>query len=348
MSSSPSAVRDDVATSAPTSILTDANALHRIFLHERPVLLAQARTELGADAAAQAPQVVETALVAAWSVRDALHSEEQLRSFLTDEVHHSVARTLRRRAAAHRMGAHGAHAPHAPHTIEPVSDEQDVERSWKHLELALHPETHRAAALDQSATFARHEAAGHIALINKRGMPVWAWALVGLSLIGGVLGSVRLLDRLGTKVKIDAAVNSQDVRTVSSLAAQMGLLTLDDGSKVRLAPDSKLSIPETFGTLRALRMEGAAGFDVAPGLPREFQLHVRTAVLAVKGTSFIVRAYKEDPAVTVVVRTGSVEVRQGGAVRLLSAGDAVVVSDTSAIRVATADERAAAESWHEG
>jgi ferric-dicitrate binding protein FerR (iron transport regulator) len=358
MNSAPSAVRDDTGTAVPDSVLADTNALHHVFLDVRPALLAQARAELGTDAAALAPKVVEQALVAAWSVRGALHSEEQLRHFLTDEIHHSAARTLRRRAAAHRLGSHDTgHAaretalrasPSAPPT--PAAKETDVEESWQHLESALHTKTHRAEALEQSAAFTRHEAAGHIAVINRRGLPWWAWVLLALSLVAGALGFARVMDRLSTSAKIDAAVNSPDARTVSSVSAQMGVLTLDDGSKVRLAPDSKLIIPDAFGTLRALRMEGAAGFEVAPDGERELQLYVRNAVLTAKGTSFIVRAYKEDPAAIVVVRAGTVALRQGRGreTRQLAAGDAVVIGDSAAIRTATPDERAAAESWHEG
>ena len=43
-------------------------------------------------------------------------------------------------------------------------------------------------------------------------------------------------------------------------------MTLDDGSKVKLAPESKLTIPKDFGPdMRAVKLEGSAVFDVEPG-----------------------------------------------------------------------------------
>lgn len=347
MQSAPSDVREDAGNVQSPPLLADTETLHRAFLAERPALLTQARAELGIDASSLAPKVVEMAFVAAWNSRDAIHSENQFHHFLADEVHHGAARTLSRRAAAHRVGGHDN--GHASHAAPSVSTEPGAEAAWTHLDSALHGTTHRADALVQAAAVTRHEAAGHIADFSRHGTPRWVWVLLALCLLAGAIGFVRVMDYLGADSRAATAVSSTEVRVVSSLPAQMGLLTLDDGSKVRLAPDTKLTIPQAFGVqLRAVKLEGAAGFEVTPGLEREFQLRVRDAVLSVKGTSFIVRAYKEDPAVTVVVRTGSVEARQGAMVRLLSAGDAVVIGDAPAIRPATADERAAAESWHEG
>jgi ferric-dicitrate binding protein FerR (iron transport regulator) len=157
------------------------------------------------------------------------------------------------------------------------------------------------------------------------------------------------MNQLGADAKIASAVNATDVRVVTSLPAQVGVVTLDDGSTVRLAPESRLSIPKGFGPdLRAVKLEGAATFSVAPGKSRDFQVHARDAVVVAKGTKFTVRRYDTDAATTVVVEEGSVEVRQGDKKQPLAAGTALVAVTGQPSRTATSDEADAASAWNSG
>jgi len=144
-------------------------------------------------------------------------------------------------------------------------------------------------------------------------------------------------------------VNAPDARIVNSAPAQVGIVTLDDGSKVRLAPDSKLSIPTGFGPkLRAVKLSGAANFDVAKGGATEFRVYAGDALVVATGTSFSVRSYPEDSATTVVVSEGKVEVREGKVVQPVDAGAALFIATGAAPRVASPDEREEADAWRSG
>jgi ferric-dicitrate binding protein FerR (iron transport regulator) len=157
------------------------------------------------------------------------------------------------------------------------------------------------------------------------------------------------VERAGADASATTAVNAPDARVVNSAPSQMGIVTLDDGSKVRLAPESKLSIPTGFGpSLRAVKLVGAAGFDVAKGGKSEFRVYAGDALVVAHGTSFSVRAYPEDSATTVVVTEGSVEVREGKVARPVDAGGALYIAHGQAPRIASPDEREEADGWRGG
>lgn len=325
-------------------LLADEHALHDVFVAEYPTLAAEARAELGADAAALSPKVVEGAFVRAWDARARFQTPAQLHQFLIEDVHHAAARALSRRAAAHRFAGHDA--PQTRHAA-PAS-EVNLEQSWAHVQHALHGEAHSPQALAEAAALSRHEAAGHIADID-RAVPVWKVAGVITVVAAGLFGAVALLNYLGADAKIATAVNATDVRVVTSLPAQVGVVTLDDGSTVRLAPESKLSIPKGFGPeLRAVKLEGAGTFTVAPGQSQGFQVHSRDAIVVATGTAFTVRRYEGDEVTAVVVQEGTVDVRLGESAQSLAAGGSLVVAAGGAARTATTAEIDEAAGWNTG
>ena len=323
--------------------LTDETALHDAFVAEYPILSAEARAELGAEAAALSPKVVDGAFVRAWDARAKFQTPAELHKFLIEDVHHAAARALSRRAAAHRFAGHEAsHVKHAP------TDEINMEQSWAHVLHALHGEPHSPQALAEAAALSRHEAAEHIAVIEKS-VPVWKIAGVIVLVAAVLFGAVAVMNRLGADAKIASAVNASDARVVPSLPAQIAVATLDDGSTVRLAPESKLSIPTGFGPdLRAVKIEGAGTFQVAPGQPKNFQVHTRNAVIIAKGTKFTVRNYEGDSATTVVVHEGAVDVRVGKTTHPLAAGSSMIAVAGQAPRVATTAESDEAAGWTAG
>ncbi|WP_167856843.1 FecR family protein [Hymenobacter aquaticus] len=82
---------------------------------------------------------------------------------------------------------------------------------------------------------------------------------------------------------------------------------LADGTAVWLNADSRLSFPATFsGARREVYLEGEAFFDVKRNEQMPFIIHVGTHEVRVLGTSFNVKAYKEDDAVETAVVTGRV------------------------------------------
>jgi transmembrane sensor len=338
---------DRPAGSSPRSPLVDEEALRLAFLAEYPALSVEARTDLGADAAALGPKVVEGAFVRAWDARQRIASPDALRAFLVDDVHHAAARALSRRAAAHRFVGSDTHATtHAEHAA--TTGEVNPAESWQRILSAVHGEPHTQHALDEAAAISRHEAAEHIAGATKE-RSVWLVLGIGAVALAAVIAIGYLVDRAGADDSASSAVNASDARVVSSLAAQVGIVTLDDGTKVRLAPDSKLFIPKAFGgKLRAVKLEGAAAFDVAKGRDRDFRVLAGNSMIVAKGTAFTVRDYPADSAVTVVVTEGAVEVRQGKTVSPLQANSALVMRANAAPRIASAEERDAADAWRTG
>lgn len=344
--------RDDGA-SAPMSAgsaLPNEEALRLAFFTRYSTLAAEASTALGDDAAGLTPKVVEGAFVRAWDARGRLATADQLGAFLSDDVRHAAVRALSRRAAAHRLSEHEAHG--APIDVSRPHVTPDVvinpEESWPHVLRAVRSEGHSQRALDETAAIARHEAAGHIVVATREGP---AWKVIGLGVVAlvAVLAIGYWVEKAGADANAATAVNASDARVVNSPPAQMGLVTLDDGSKVRLAPDSKLSIPTTFGpSLRAVKLAGAANFDVAKNGKSDFRVYAGDALVVAHGTSFSVRAYPEDSATTVVVSEGAVDVREGKIVRPLEAGSALFIAHGQAPRIASPDEREEADGWRGG
>lgn len=86
-------------------------------------------------------------------------------------------------------------------------------------------------------------------------------------------------------------------------------LRLPDGSQVTLSPGSTLTYPATFGdTSREVSLIGEAFFNVVRNPAKPFAVYTDAIVTRVLGTSFLVRAYRQDRQVSVSVRTGKVSV----------------------------------------
>ena len=329
-------------TALTPGLLDSEDALKRVFMAQHDALNAEATAHLGDAAPALGTKVVEGAFVRAWDARGTIQTPEDLHKFLIADVHHAAARALSRRVAAHRFAGHTA-SDHA-HVVRPAT----AEESWEHIHHALHGEEHKPGTLAAVAAASRHGAADHIGGLAKTGN-VWVAVGAGVVIIALAIGGVLVMNKLGENTKLAKAVNSTEVRPVTTPSGRTGNVSLNDGSTAHLAPETVLSIPEQFGLqLRAVKIEGAASFDVAPGLEKELHVFARNADIVAKGTSFTVSAYPGDSAVTVVVGEGSVEVRRGEDVMPVAAGAGVVVKDGAAMRAASDAERDVAAGWRTG
>ena len=86
-------------------------------------------------------------------------------------------------------------------------------------------------------------------------------------------------------------------------------ILLGDGSVVTLRPKSRLSYPEKFTDAnRTVYLNGEAFFEVVKNPTRPFLIYAHQTVTKVLGTSFLVRAFDGEKAITVTVRTGRVSV----------------------------------------
>lgn len=87
------------------------------------------------------------------------------------------------------------------------------------------------------------------------------------------------------------------------------VLTLSDGSQIRLAPQGRIRYPEKFeGSRREVFLEGEAFFEIAKDPQHPFLVYANGLVTKVLGTSFLIKAYGNSGEVTVEVKTGRVSV----------------------------------------
>jgi transmembrane sensor len=84
---------------------------------------------------------------------------------------------------------------------------------------------------------------------------------------------------------------------------------LPDGSSVLLQKNSRISFPQQFRPdKREIYLTGEAFFEVMKNPAQPFLVYADELVTKVLGTSFGVKAYANEPAITVVVKTGKVSV----------------------------------------
>jgi len=141
----------------------------------------------------------------------------------------------------------------------------------------------------------------------------WRWAAAAVVLLTVGLGiwfysRVVLQERSDSyahltktaPIPLQEKVNTSD-HTVNVL--------LNDGSLVTLRPKSRLSYPKEFNkSNRTVYLNGEAFFDVVRNPAKPFLIYANKTVTKVLGTSFLVRAFEEEKAVVVTVRTGRVSV----------------------------------------
>ena len=324
----------------PGSPLSDAGALEVYFRAHFSELADDAKVQL-AEAAPAAPRVVENAFRHAWEHRQHLHTQQELDAFLREEVRHGAAREKSRRAGLHRFDAHegvkGKHAPAAPKV--------DVDQSWSHLSHALHLSPDTGSAAMESAALLRRDAAGHVADLAKK--PNWKVPLaIGLVAALVIIAGIWSVNRLGDEGAITRALTAQDARTHVAATAQLAIITLDDGTKVMLTPESRLVVPKQFGELmRIVRLAGEATFTVPPSDKKPFEVRAANARAIVTGTVFTVRAFDAESTLVVQVKEGTVNVQLGEQITPIPTGKALVVTKSGALRDPTQAELDEATSW---
>ncbi|MFD2243790.1 FecR family protein [Flectobacillus roseus] len=109
------------------------------------------------------------------------------------------------------------------------------------------------------------------------------------------------------------------------------LVILSDGSSVLLQPNSKLSYPKFFDKdKRNVFLQGEAFFEISKNPQRPFYVYSNEVVTKVVGTSFRIKAYKDQSEVDIVVKTGKVLVSSNK--ELKSAGKTVLLLPNQSIR----------------
>lgn len=124
----------------------------------------------------------------------------------------------------------------------------------------------------------------------------WIWRVpAAVAVVAFIAVSVLLLDR-------EMLDRGDAFEIVSTASGEMRIVSMEDGTTVRLMPDSRLSyvpVDHQSPVNRRARLEGRAYFDVAP---RQTGLLVETptATATVLGTSFGVEAMENETRVALV------------------------------------------------
>jgi ferric-dicitrate binding protein FerR (iron transport regulator) len=324
----------------------DEHALERLVRDRFASLNEVAKTELQ-DEAYAAPRVVENVFLRVWAERSHFETPEALDEFLHTAVHQGAVRERSRRAGLHRLEAHEGVKNVARPGMQTTAD---ADEAWAHVENALHATDGRhTPELDRMmADLTRHETAVHVAEMGKRPslvMPI-TLGVLALALVGA---GIWALDRAGTEKAVARSLAAPDARVVESRPGQMGVVTLDDGSTVRVGSSSRFRIaPKVAKDVAAFGLEGTAAFQVVPGLPRRFEVRARNASIIATGTAFAIRAFTNEPEVIVRVTEGSVTVSSPNASRTVEANHTVAVDSSGAIREPPAKEASEALSWVDG
>ncbi len=132
-------------------------------------------------------------------------------------------------------------------------------------------------------------------------------------------------------------------------AGMRDTVTLGDGTRLVLAPASRLHVPVDFDrATRTVDLDGEALFTVVHDARHPFV--VRTAVGAVEdlGTTFDVRAYAEDSLTRVAVAEGSVQLTSREVPTTLTANNVATLTAAGAVSVTHGVDAAALTGWSRG
>ena len=157
------------------------------------------------------------------------------------------------------------------------------------------------------------------------------------------------------------AVSSVPVamREYTAARGQRANIRLADGTRVVLAPDSRLSVPEDLGNAaargglrsREVSLQGNAYFSVVHDEARPFVVRTDAGLARDLGTEFQVRAYKEMRGMEVTVVSGLVSLeRMANSTSLarLERGDRAMLSTAGEMTLAHSVNLGAATAWTEG
>ncbi len=146
-------------------------------------------------------------------------------------------------------------------------------------------------------------------LIPKRSkvkMIYWAGAA---AVIIGIIFSLFLIKNAEKKNNFSALAFAKNIDERANTTAQPLKIKMEDGSFITLQPGSAIRYPSHFlSGKREIFLDGAAFFEVSKNANRPFFVYSKNLITRVLGTSFTIKANRENTQVEVAVRSGRVEV----------------------------------------
>jgi transmembrane sensor len=171
----------------------------------------------------------------------------------------------------------------------------------------------------------------------------------GRSRVATLAGSLAAAVVVGVAIGLRqrAAPTTGDTpRAYVTARGQRADVRLADGTRVRVAPSSRLRLASDYGAERRdVYLEGEAYFEVAHDARRPFTVFAGNASVRDLGTAYAVRSYAEDGAVQVVVREGAVALSGVGPLR---AGDVARLAGNGAATVRRGVDVSALLGWTRG
>lgn len=171
----------------------------------------------------------------------------------------------------------------------------------------------------------------------------WTGIFVGAGLVACAIVALMVTTRRASTDRIPSPSH-----VYATAAGQQASVTLPDGSRVRLAPESRLTLDARFGAeTRTATLTGEAYFDVATGPRAPFIVRAAGTSIRVLGTSFDLRRYAADPATHVAVTTGKIALGNASHTATVPAGHLALAGDSSGITVTTGDP-SISSAWIDG
>jgi transmembrane sensor len=193
----------------------------------------------------------------------------------------------------------------------------DAMGAWEALRRRMHePAPALGAASTRSAAHRATATPRHLfaLLPSRRASPWRRAAAVACIAVGLAAAGVHRATQ-----RPDVAADTRNDQTFVTANRERAELRLSDGTRIHLAPASRLRVAADYGdTRRDVYLEGEGYFEVEHDAQRPFSVFARNATARDLGTEFAVRSYSDDAAVQVVVRKGAVEMSRVGR---LGAGD---------------------------
>ena len=184
----------------------------------------------------------------------------------------------------------------------------DADKMWSEHRAQTHPASHTAegryAATASVETARNRDSFGGLRRLGQ-GTPFARLASAAAIVVLVTGAATAWLASRGGFAK--APAHSEEAGHYNTTRGQYATIQLTDGSRVTLAPESRLTIPSAFGSeSRDISLDGEAIFDVKHDAAHPFRVHAHGARVEDIGTRFDLRAYVSEAVVTVAVAEGAV------------------------------------------
>jgi len=124
---------------------------------------------------------------------------------------------------------------------------------------------------------------------------------------------------------------SPSVARYSTRAGEQRTMTLDDGTRIILGPNTRVSVGATTAKLgRTIELVGVASFTVPSSGRTPFSVRTGQIMTRVLGTTFSVERYASDASARVTVTEGKVASGSAGHTATIAAGYVAMVTDSMA------------------